>query len=173
MAGNVKKSPWMGPKKVEAKREEEPQEVDAADLPLEVYEAKVEDDDVKIERALLGARLLETPVPPASEWQACWACGQKAPLRFRDPMFGILVCRKCLFISAQHEVWDKSQEMFGTISEYLGVLPDDDEGDGGEGEGDVRVPMIVNDQAQDVEVEPNEPGIVDDKGKGDVHQDQP
>ena len=167
MTGNANKSPWMGPKKVAAKREEEPQGVDAADLPLEVYEAKVEDDDVKIERALLGARLLETPVPPASEWQACWACGQKAPLRFRDPMFGILVCRKCLFISAQHEVWDKSQEMFGVISEYIGVLPGDDEG----GEGDVKVPMIVNDhQAQDVEVE--EPGHGDDQGEGDVHQDQ-
>jgi len=102
---------------------------EAADLPEEVYGKKVEDDDEKLDRAITNARLIETRVPPESEWAHCWACGKKVPLRFRDPLFGILVCRACLWTSAQHEVATKLDGLADRAAAATGLLTDDDDDD--------------------------------------------
>ena len=121
MPDDTKKSPWLG------KKDDRPH---PADLPEEVYEGAIESDNTKLERDLVAARLLETPVPPENEWKRCWACGKAVPLRFRDPMFGIAVCRSCLWQSAEHEFLTSIEGVAGGLSDYLGVQAPDDDDDG-------------------------------------------
>lgn len=108
-----KNSPWL--------EKPMPDHVQAADLPEEVYDQKIEDDDEKIERAITAARLIETPVPPEPQWKVCWACGNTVPLRFRDPGTGVLVCRACLWIGVQQDFYEKCEGLFGGIGGYLQV----------------------------------------------------
>lgn len=115
------KSPWLGKP-----------EVDAADLPEEVYAAKIEDDDVKIARAVANARLIETPVPPESQWKRCWTCGKLVPMRFRDVLDGTLVCRQCLWTSVQQELYASLQALIDGFAGSLGVADDDEDEDDGD-----------------------------------------
>ena len=118
------KSPWLGKP-----------EVEAVDLPEEVYTAKIEDDEVKIARAIANARLIETPVPPESQWKRCWSCGKLVPMRVRDVLDGTLVCHQCLWTSVQQELYTSLQALVAGFAGSLGVDEDDDEDedDGDEG----------------------------------------
>jgi hypothetical protein len=130
---------------------------EAADLPDEVYGQKVDDDDEKLDRAITNARLIETRVPPESEWAACWACGKKVPLRFRDPLFGILVCRACLWTSAQHEVATKLDGIIDKATAATGLLAGDDDDDEGleipdeDHPGDPEIPQSAGEEAEGTE----------------------
>lgn len=123
MADKDKKSPWL-------KRElEQKDEVEPADLPEEVYGQKIEDDDDRMDRQVMAARLLETPIPPPESWKACWACGKKVPMRFRDPVSGILVCFACRLVSSQQDLYSKSEGLLTEIIDHIapGALGDDDD----------------------------------------------
>lgn len=124
-----KKSPWLSK-----------QEVQPADLPREVYEQTYKDDDTKLERDIVNASLLGYRVPPGEQWKTCWACGAKVPMRFRDSMYGILVCHSCLVKSAQHTFFEAVEELLGSVDSYLGLLTgqmeSDDDDDGSEDDGE-------------------------------------
>ena len=117
-------SPWIGKKETE---------VEAADLPEEVYGSRIEDDDVKIERAIANARLLASR---SSEAYVCWACGAVVPLRFREPGYGILVCHSCLCKAVKRDSDEKLAAFVEAIETYLDAFTpvedeDDDEGEDG------------------------------------------
>jgi hypothetical protein len=113
-----KKSPWMKG------------QVHPADLPEEVYQTRLESDDAKLDRDLIAARLLDTPVPPESEWKACWACGKKVPLRFRDSVYGMPICRACHWTTTLHEFLGSIGGVVGGVADFLGgQAPDTNEDD--------------------------------------------
>ena len=60
---------------------------------------QLEKDEAALEKAVSKAQLLGSVVPPPDKWPTCWSCGRKVPLLTRDPMDGVLVCRKCWAIS--------------------------------------------------------------------------
>jgi hypothetical protein len=115
-----KKSPWL--------KKDQPH---PADLPEEVYEQTMESDDAKLERALVAARLLDTPVPPANEYQTCRACADRVPLLFRDPLYGIPVCRECAYKSVLQEFLTKIEGVVGGVADAFApdLEPDDTDDD--------------------------------------------
>lgn len=138
-------SPWLGKK-------------DAADLPDEVAAQMFDADGRRLERAIVNAQFIQTQVPPQAQWRTCWSCGEKTPIRFRDVVFQILVCRKCLLVSLQHAGYERMME----LSALLGGMPHDaDEEE--EDEGD------IGDENEEVEATdtPDQPPEAGEKGENE------
>ena len=113
-----KASPWIAP-------QGEPQdEVHPADLDENVYMGMLESDDRKLTRAIAAARLIQTPTPPQVTWPTCWACGQRVPLLFRDRLEGFLVCRRCLWTSVQHEMFETLSTILTGLAKRFGLPVD-------------------------------------------------
>lgn len=116
-------SPWLGKDYKEA-----------ADLPEEVIGQMFDADTDRLDRAIYNARFIATPVPPDAQWPTCWACGKKAPVRFRDAVDGILVCRKCLVVSLQQVAYERLIDIATGAATRMGYLPQDEVEEGAEGD---------------------------------------
>jgi hypothetical protein len=158
MSDEKKKSPWL-------KDQAHP-----ADLPEEVYNDMMESDDSRLERDMAAARLASTPLPPEPQWKQCWACGKKVPIRFRDPLYGILVCRGCVWTSALQEFLANAEGLFGGIGDFLGggAPSPDDEIDDDDDEIDEEEGLDGVGEAEDAPTEPQatSPNVIEAAGGG-------
>ena len=143
-------------------------EVHPADLPEEVYESQIESDDAKMMRDAVAARLIGTPTPPENEWKACWTCGKRVPLRVRDSVMGVLVCRQCAWTSFLQEFLANTESLVSGIGDFLGGAAgiDHDVDDDPEPEDDVEVDGEGADAP--TEAMPISPSAVEADGGGEA-----
>lgn len=130
-------SPWLGKPK---------DEVLPQDLPEEVFNQTVDDDNEKLGNRMDMARLMASRVPQQTEWPTCWSCGEKTPLLVRDPDDMTLVCKPCAMISAVRALAEEANEVVGTVNAILedkfGVTSGDDDDDDGAEDAPAEPPAV-------------------------------